>query len=171
MIFVAGGEPGAGYTVEYAWMGETYPFDQTRETAVWNPIYNYEMSQGTNLSRVLNIQVPFDLPPGFYDARVGSTGDEEVDDFTYGDRLTYVPPDTGCQLRCGPGLQYTGGQCTLDSGSPCCTSTEAACGEAPESRSDTARCVCAFDSFCCSNAWDSQCKKEAVTACNLVCLQ
>lgn len=52
----------------------------------------------------------------------------------------------------------------------CCTSSEAGCGADEDVLGQTAKCTCAFDPYCCSTAWDAQCKYEAINACGLKCV-
>ncbi|MEM6990342.1 MAG: hypothetical protein AAF721_07595 [Myxococcota bacterium] len=50
-----------------------------------------------------------------------------------------------------------GGECCQTSAMPGCGGTE------------VEDCVCAFDEFCCNQAWDDQCVSEAVNDCNATC--
>ena len=70
------------------------------------------------------------------------------------------------------GFESTGFESTgfeTDSGGPepgpCCEATlTPSCAD-----DEVAECVCMFDDFCCTNAWDLQCVDTAVSLCDLMC--
>lgn len=51
----------------------------------------------------------------------------------------------------------------------CCSSSEAACG-AQDAPGIIAACTCEFDPYCCTTAWDAQCKAQATAACGMQCV-
>lgn len=72
----------------------------------------------------------------------------------------------------------TDNECGSFTDEACCMAGGPACGAVQDVNRDidpewpqAAKCVCAFDAFCCNNNWDAQCIDEAKMSCALQCAQ